>query len=225
METFLTIIGLIVLLHFLSEKIFKYSNDQINISLYGIHKIPKVILELANINKNNIGFYTELSKDEQEKYTKIYEKLHETIFCTLNYIRSHNLIHIQKADRSYFHKISNNDRYLIDDEIGELPKNRELRYVLYRKDNGLLRGSTLTGYFIIKRKHLEKEEVIRLFEFPEMLITRRFFTKGLQKKYQLKEDVVADYIEKDDLGYSSSFYHVSYETENKDGINFWFRIY
>lgn len=225
MDTLLIIVGAMILLQFLIENIFKYSNHQMNISLYGIHKIPKIILELAKINKNNIGYYTELSKEEQEKYTKIYDKMNNAIYCTLTYIRSHNLIHIQKDGRSYFYKISDNDRYLIYEEIGKLPDGKEVNYVLYRKDNGWLRGSVLIGY-LLKRTPLGKEEVmLPLFKFPERLITKRFFNKGLLRKYKLKEDTVADYLNKDELGYSRGIYGVSIETENKEGINFWFRIY
>ncbi len=221
MDTFLTIIAVIFLIQFVFKGIFKDSVHQINISLYGLNKIPKALLELASINKNHNTSYSDLTKEEQKKFDRVYEKLRDAVWCTLTYIGSHDLIHVQKPKSSYFHKVSKDDRYLIYEELGEL-KDPELCYVLYRKDNGWLRGSMLIGY--LKRQG-GKEEVIQLFEFPERLMRWRFFTKGLQNKYNLKEDIIAHYIVSDELGYSGGIYMVDYETENKDSANFWFRIY
>ena len=224
METFLTIVAVIFLIQFVFRGIFKGSVHQINISFYGLNKIPKALLELANINKDHDTSYNDLTKEEQGKFDKIHEKLHDAVWCTLTYVDSHDLIHIQKPKSSSFHKVSKDDPCLIHEELGEL-KESELHYVLYRKDNGFLRGSVLIGYLLKQKRLGEKEEVIPLFEFPERLMRWRFFTKGLQNKYKLKEDTVADYIDKDELGYSTGIYMVSYETQNKEGANFWFRVY
>lgn len=224
METFLTIVAVIFLIQFIFRGIFKGSVHQINISGLWSNKIPKPLLELANISKSHDTSYSDLTKEEQGKFDKIHEKVHDAVWCTLTYIDSHDLIHVQKPKGGYFHKVSKDDRYLIREELGEL-KDSELHYVLYRKDNGWLRGSMLIGYLLKQKRLGEKEEVIPLFEFPERLMRWRFFTKGLQNKYHLKEDTIADYVEKDELGYSGGIYMVSYETENKESANFWFRIY
>lgn len=225
MGTFLTIVGLILLIQFIFKSAFKSSVHQINISFYGLNKIPKSLLELANINKSHNTSYSDLLKEEKGKFDKIYEKIHDAVWCTLTYIDSHELIHIQKPKGSYLHKVSDDDRYLIREELGELKDGKELYYVLYRKNNGWLRGSMLIGYLLKQERLGEKEKVIPLFEFPERLMRWHYFTKGLQKKYNLKEDTIADYISEDELGYSHGIYMVSYETESKEGPNFWFRIY
>ena len=224
METFLTIAAVIFLIQFVFKGIFKDSVHQLNISLSELYKIPKVLLELANINTSHETSYSDLTKEEKAKFDKIYEKIYDAVSCTLTYIDSHNLIHVQKPKGDYFHKVSNDDRYLIHTGLGEL-KESELHYVLYRKDNGWLRGSVLMGYLLKQKRLGEKEEVIPLFEFPERLIRWHFFSKGLQAKYKLKEDTIADYIGEDELGYSRGIYMVSYEKEDKGSPNFWFRIY
>lgn len=225
MDTFLTIVAVIFIIQFAFKGIFKGSVHQINISGLWSNKIPKPLLELANINKSNDISYSDLTKEEQGKFDKIYEKIHDAIWCTLTYMDSHDLIHVQKPKRSYLHKVSDDDRYLIREELGELKDGKEIYYVLYRKTNGWFKGSILIGYLLIERRLGEKEEVIPLFEFPERLMRWRYFTKGLQSQYKLKEDTVADYIGEDELGFSRGIYMVSYELENKDRANFWFRIY
>lgn len=225
METFLTIVAVIFLIQFVFRGIFKGSVHQINISFYGLNKIPKALLELANINKDHATSYSDLTKEEQGKFDKIHEKVHDAVWCTLTYMDSHDLIHVQKPKGSYLHKVSDDDRYLIREEFGELKDGKELYYILYRKNNGWLRGSMLIGYLLKQERLREKEKVIPLFKFPERLMKWRYFTKGLQKQYNLKEDTIADYISEDELGYSRGIYMVSYETQNKEGANFWFRVY
>lgn len=194
---------------------------QLRIDLWGFNSIPKLLLNLANINKNENVSYDSLTKDEKRKFEKTYEKIKNSIFCTLTYIGSDNLIHVKKVNNDYFYKTSDSDRYLIYEELEEL-KDYKIYYVLYRKDNGWLRGSMLTGY-LLRRKNHEKEEVVPLFKFPERIMRWSFFTKGLQNKHHLKEDVVADYIDKDELGYSGGIYRRSYNGGSKD-INVDFEI-
>lgn len=225
MDIFFTIIALIFVYKFIIKGFFANNVHQINISPVGINfKIPRALLELANIDNNHDVAYSELSKEEQVKFNKIHEKLNDIAWCTLTYIDSHDLIHIQKSKTSYFHKVSNDNPYLIHEEIGKT-KEYELHFVLYRKNNGLLKGSILIGYLLKQKPLGTKEEVIPLFEFPERLIRWNLFTKGLQNQYKLKQDTVADYIDKDELGYSRSLYMVSYDTTDKDKTNFWFRIF
>lgn len=226
MGAFLAIIGLIFLTHLAVESFFKFSNDQVGIAFMGFYKIPKVVLELAGINKGSDTPWDDFTKEEKERFQKINEKIHNAVFSTLTYIRSHNLIHVQKKDQSYFHKITDDNRYLIYEKLGELPNKSEVYYVLYRRDNGWLRGANLIGYLLKSYGWAcpEKKEVTKLFEFPEKLITKRFFTRGLQKKYNLKGDFSADYLEKDELGYGHGVSNFYYETENKEWFSFWFTV-
>ena len=199
---------------------------QMSIGFVGLNRIPKVLLELANINKENGTSYENLTKEEKRKFGKINEKVSEAFFCTLTYIDAHELIHIQKSRNSYFHRVSSSDKYLIHEKLGEL-KDEEVDYVLYRRDNGWLQGSILIGY-LLKQGQISggKREVTPLFEFPERLMKWRFFTKSLQKKYNLKGDTVAEYIGKDELGYSTGVYMDIHETEDiKERPSFLFRIY
>lgn len=187
--------------------------------------IPKVIFKLAGIQKNTDAKFEDLTKEEQKKLFVAWDKTDKAIYSNLTFFPSHNMIHVQKSDRCYFYKISDTDRYVIYDKIGDLPDKNELYFVLYRKSNGWLRSATLIGYLLKRKQFLgSEEEVTPQFKFPETLIKRRFFTKGLQKQYHLKEDIVADYISKDELGYDRGIYALSYQTDNKDDPNFWFQI-
>lgn len=222
MNTFLTIVGALFIIQFVLKDFFKGSVSQAGISLYGFNKIPKVLLDLASINRSQDTSYGDLNKEEQKKFDKVYEKIHDAIWCKLTYLDSHDLIHIQKTKDSYLHQISDNSRHLVYEEIDE---ESSLCYILYRKDNGWFRGAELIGYLMEETHSPENPKPIILFRFPEKLIRWRFFTKSLQDRYHLEEHTIGDYIDKDELGYSGGYSMVSYETKSKENAIFNFSVY
>lgn len=222
--TFIVIFLLLIFWHYF----FKVPSYQIRISPSGLRKIPKLLLRLAKVEKGGDVTWKDLSKTEKERVIKYYEKLQDVSSTNLTFLYSQNLVHIQLTDKSYFFPLDKNQNYLVREEIGRIDE-EIVEFVLYRRPGGWFKSSTLIGYLKKDREFLhdnKDKEVQVLFEFPEALVKRSFFTQGLENTSKLKKlsDVVEGH--KNELGYDQSYFlFTSYDQEHQSGSNFNFLIH
>lgn len=225
--TFIVVFLLLIFWHYF----FKVPSYQIRISPSGLRKIPKLLLKLAKIEKDGNVTWQDLNKTEEVTMIKYYKRFEDVTSTNLTYLYNQNLVHIQLSDKSYFFPLDKNQNYLIHEEIGELEKDTVVDFVLYRKITGWLKSPVLVGYLRKAHKYgfpseYKESEVEVVFEFPEALIKRSFFTQGLENKFKLKKD--SDIVEghKNELGHDQSYFlFTSYDQEHQNGSNFNFLIH
>lgn len=200
---------------------------QLGLRLDGFKKIPKLLLKLAKIEKKSDVIWKDLDVVEQKRLKKYYDKLSEVSSIELTFLYNQNLIHIlvPAQNRSYFFRIDQQPKELVHESIGSLNDDIDVVFVLHRQTRSWFRSPILTGY-LKKGKKLflkdEEKEIDILFEFPEVLVKKRFFTKRLERKYGLTKISVGDAMV-DELGYNEDIYYTYYDQEHKNGGCFNFK--
>lgn len=222
--TFTFISGFIIfLLVYFWQSLFKSSSYNLRILGPGFNKIPKLILKLSGIDSEKDLTYSDLTKEQKETVIKYQEKLRSISSCFLTFIDSQNLIHVEREDRSYFMHTDHENKRLTNMELGKNAKGEVVNFILYRKKGGLFKSSVLVGYLLIETKKGEETEI--LFKFPENLVRRNFFVKGLVKEFGLEEDVVFNPKEKNEIDDDETLYVTTYEQKNLSGCEYDFWIH
>ena len=223
-------IGLGFLFAYLVQFFSKTPSRQLWIQLWGIKSVPKSLLKLAKIDKNGEVSFSDLSKSENEKVGKFYEKLENAASVRLTFLYNQNLIHVQSEKQNWFFAIdTDGGQKLIEETIGELDDKTSVEYVLYRRKGGWFKTPVLIAYLKIKKElgqSKKEEEIEILFEFPENLVKNSIFDRSLKRKYKIKldeNDVIADYY-KNELGDDESLYCKNYKQDGKYN-GFQFRVY
>lgn len=191
------------------QNFFKVPSYQLTIRYFMLeknNKIPKLILKLAKIGNGKSVTWDDLSKEEGKRVGKYYEKLRDVSSMSLTFLYSQNLVHIQLTDKSYFFPLDKSQNYLVREEVGTVDEETNVEFILYRKPaGGWFKSPILVGY--LKKDHKygfplgeRGREVEIVFEFPESLVKKTFFTKGLEDRFKLTKDsdVLGGY--KNDLG-------------------------
>lgn len=228
MSTLITI-GIIILFVYFWDKIFSSSSKQFTISCWGYKKIPKLILKIAGIHsdKKDIS-WKDLDKSEEQKVLKITEKFENVAFRKLTFLYNQNLIHVSSQSGAYFFPIDKENKNVVYEEVARFDENKYLTFVIHRRKRGFFRSPVLIGYlkvdYDVHPPKKDEEEIEILFEFPESLVSRTFFTGSLEKEFSLKKDVVADYIQRNELGDPEGIYYTNYDQEDKYPCNFHFQI-
>ncbi len=219
----------IFLLIYLWQSFFKVPSYQLTIRSSGLKKIPKLILNLAKVEKDGDVTWKDLNKTEKERVIKYYEKFQNVSCTNLTFLYSQSLVHIQLTDKSYFFPLDKNQNELVNEEIGKID-DEIVEFVLYRRPAGRwFKSPTLIGYLKKDREFLhdnkdKKAEV--LFEFPEALVKRTFFTEGLEDKFKLKKVSDVGGGGKNELGdIEPDWLFTSYDQEHHNGSNFNFLIH
>lgn len=187
------------------------------------NKIPKLILKLCGIDSKKDLTYDDLTKEQKKKVSKYQEKLRTISSCFLTFLDSQKLIHVERGDRSYFMHTDHADKSLINMELGKNAKGEVVNFILYRKSRSLFKSSVLVGYLLFEAKKGQETEIV--FKFPEDLVRRIFFVKGLVKEFGLEEDVVADYIGKNEMDDEETIYVSTYEQKNLSGCEYDFWVH
>lgn len=222
------IIGLFIFIGYILPFFIKTESHQLCISSSGFKKIPKLLLKLAKIEKDGNVTWEDLDKTEEKRLMKYYDRFRGVSYIWLTFLYNQNLIHLQlpTEHRSFFVPIDKHQKELIHESIGSLDEEIDVEFVVYRQTKGWFRSPVLIGYIKKGKKILletEEKEIEILFEFPEVLVKRKFFTKLLESKFGLKKNEYADYW-KNELGNEEGIYHLSYEQEHKNGGWFNFQI-
>ncbi len=215
------IIGLFIFLGWVLPLFIKTESCQLSIFLPGFQKIPKLLLKLAKIEKDGEVTWGDLDKTEEKRLMKYNDKLMSVSYIWLTFLYNQNLIHLQlpTENRSFFIPIDKHQKELIHENIGSLDEDIDVEFVVYRQTKSWFRSPVLIGYLKKGKKILletEEKEIEILFEFPETLVKRKFFTKVLENKYKLKKNTFTESI-KDDLGHYGWINHISYDQEHKNG--------
>lgn len=230
MDTIITFITIFLFWYFW-QSFFKVPSYQLQIGGCGFRKIPKLLLKLAKIVKDREVAFPDLDKSENEKVMKYYEKLYDVASAHLTFLYNQNLIHIQLIDKSYFYPLDKNQNELVREEVGRIDKETTVDFVLYRKTGGWFNSPILIGYltknwdFSYKHTGADRQSEI-LYEFPEALVRRTFFTKGLESEFNLKK--LSDVVDggKTELGYEEPYWgFTSYGQEHRNGANTNFLIH
>lgn len=221
MEFLITIIIISVILGYILQKYF--SSHQLWIRPFGFEKMPKLLLELAGIEKTKDASWQSLNNSDKKKVVKYYEKLRDVASIQLTFLYLQNLVHIQ-VENSYFFPLDKSQNFLVQKEIGKIGKNI-VEFVLYRKHVGFLKSPILVGYLKKEREFAlgddENKDIEILFEFPEALIAKAFFTKHFENKFKLKKDsdILGGY--KNDLGEEEPHgTFTAYDQEYSSGCHF-----
>jgi|GEM_PF-4988649 hypothetical protein len=225
------IIGWILFLVFggyIWDRLMSMASDQINISQLGSIRVPKLFLKLANISKYEKEeiLYKDLGKSEIKKIDEIVEKFHKVSNITLTYLRHQNLIHVSSGTKSSFFQTDKWYKTLYSEEIMRQDEDNYLAFGIYRRKGGISKSPVLVGYLKMENEIgvNEKNEYEVVFEFPEKLINKGFLTGTLEKKFDLKKEVIADYWDKNEFGDPDEIYYTIYNQEGKYPVNFQFRF-
>jgi len=181
--------------------------------------VPPLLLKLAGVKALDSQLtYRDLEKNkaEMDKVYKIKEKLDSIIPFRLTYLFGQEAVHLQSQETSYLTPLSIDRNLLWVEELGLIDETHPVQFVLYRKEMGFFRSPVLIGYLRSLAWVLEengKDEVEILFKFPEALITKKFFTSGLEKEFSLKKETITDPYQ-NELGDWVVLYKVNYEQEN-----------
>lgn len=222
--TFIIVFLLLIFWH----NFFKVPSYQVRITPAGLRKIPKLLLKLAKIEKDGNVTWQDLNKIEEETMIKYYKRFEDVTSTNLTYLFNQNLVHIQLTDKSYFFPLDKNQNELVNEEIGRIDE-EIVEFVLYRSPCGWLKSPTLIGYLKKDREFLhdnKDKEAEVLFEFPEALVKRTFFTEGLENKFKLKKNSDVAGGGKNELGdIEPDWLFTSYDQEHQSGSNFNFLMH
>lgn len=226
----LEIFGVIVLFNLISNYFFRESSHQLSIDGYLYQRFPKLLLELAKINKGGDFSFGDLSKEEGKRLRKYTDKLNNCASVRLTFLYLQNLIHVQSEELNWFFAIdSNGGGNLVQETIGKIDDKTDVEFVLYRRKGNLFKSPVLVGYLHrVNEYGLLKDEdkkVEVLFEFPENLITSIFLRKILMSIYKIKKDDIFVGPSKNELGDDNTIYCINYKQERDGDGGFEFRVY
>jgi hypothetical protein len=111
------------------------------------------------------------------------------------------------------------------EEVMRLDEDNYLAFGIYRRKGTFFKSPVLVGYIkMVNEISIDDSSQEVVFEFPEKLINKCFFTGYLEKQFSLKKDVVADYLDKNEFGDSDEIYYTIYDQEGTYPVNFQIRF-
>lgn len=221
----LSLVGLILFISYLVQRFLRPESKQVYISYAGSKALPKLVLKIAGVNINKSRSWEKLSSDEKKRVKDVLEKLRLITWAHLTFLSSQNLIHVRLQDRSYFLPLDHQDNDFVTEELGTIGKDTPVQFVLNRRKRGMFKSPILTGYLATSQEFREgKKEVEILYEFPEDLINKSFFTNGMKESFNLEEDTIADY-HTNDLGDGEGIHHQAYDQKHNSGSMFRFQVF